>query len=194
MSLKARILPTMIAVGYMAKRVATRPSWLKAAHVADVFSVSGCMSPDFADYIRFWKHNGYWLFDSPETIRAVALEHAIDLSGTSLFYYEVGDQEFDEKERRWTSFQAEPTFSTDIIVPSRMNLEGYDIVSFSARTNPEHSPLSCNALAEEIDTNRHCLLDSFERAQQLLNDGALNQAEPGPFRIFAVYSTPWPES
>jgi hypothetical protein len=53
----------MIPAGYMAKRVYKRPDWLKAPHVAEIYSVSGRISEDFADYINYWKHNGYWYFD-----------------------------------------------------------------------------------------------------------------------------------
>lgn len=69
---------TMIPVGYMAKRVSVRPEWIKAEGVADIYSVSGCVSEAFADYIRYWKHNGYWLFDSREVIRQLAQENCID--------------------------------------------------------------------------------------------------------------------
>jgi hypothetical protein len=57
----------MIPVGYMAKRVCRTPDWLGAPHVIDVYSVSGCISENFADYIQYWRHNGYWLFDSPDS-------------------------------------------------------------------------------------------------------------------------------
>jgi hypothetical protein len=60
----------------------------------DIFSVSGCISRDFADYIDYWKHNGYWLFDSPEIIKSLAKENSIQLEGTSLFYYEAYEMEF----------------------------------------------------------------------------------------------------
>ena len=53
----------MTPVGYMAKHIASRPDWLKANEVEDIYSVSNCVSDDFADYINFWKHNGYWFFD-----------------------------------------------------------------------------------------------------------------------------------
>lgn len=62
----------MISAGYMAKRVAIKPDWLKANEVEDIYSVSGYISKDFADYINFWKHNGYWLFDSPNVIEQLA--------------------------------------------------------------------------------------------------------------------------
>jgi hypothetical protein len=59
----------MIPVGYLAKRVVPKPDILKAPQVVDIYSISNCMNDDFADYIGYWKHNGYWLFDSPEIIR-----------------------------------------------------------------------------------------------------------------------------
>ena len=58
----------MVPVGYMAQRVARRPEWLAAERVSDIYSVSSCASDYFADYIKYWKHNGYWLFDSPAII------------------------------------------------------------------------------------------------------------------------------
>ena len=182
----------MIPVGYMAKRVSVRPEWIKAERVEDIFSVSGCVSKDFADYINYWKHNGYWFFDSPEIIRQLSHQHPIDLTGTSLFYYEVHELEFDEAESQWIPFKPEASFSTNVMPPTRKALEGYDVVTFYARTNAECSPLSCNSLATEVQTNRHCLLPSLEGAQQVLVEGKFKNTEPGPYRIFAVYSTEWP--
>ncbi|OQW33412.1 MAG: hypothetical protein A4E19_03115 [Nitrospira sp. SG-bin1] len=43
--------------------------------------------------LTFWKHNGYWFFDSPEVIEQVAREESIDLAGTKIFYYEVYKQD-----------------------------------------------------------------------------------------------------
>jgi hypothetical protein len=87
----------------MAKTVSSKPEWLKVPQVVDLYSVSGCLSEDFADYIEYWKHNGYWLFDSPEIIRGVAHENSIPLERTSLFYYEVYGMEFDGND--WCPFQ-----------------------------------------------------------------------------------------
>jgi hypothetical protein len=94
----------------MAKRVYKRPGWLKAFHVDEIYSVSGCISENFADYVEYWKHNGYWLFDSAEIIKNVAKENAIQLGETSLFYYEVFEMEFDGE--RWVPFLPEPSFAT----------------------------------------------------------------------------------
>lgn len=173
----------------MAKRVATRPSWLKAPMVVGIYSVSGCVSEDFGDYINLWEHNGYWLFDSPEIIKAVAKENRTDLQGTSLFYYEIYERQFDGES--WQDFTAEPSFVTKVSPPTNQHLEGFDVVAFWSGNAPEHSPLSCNSIAEELQTNEHCLLESFVEAEAALNRGAFKDAEPGPYRIFAVYSVDW---
>jgi len=50
----------MIPAGYMAKMVVGKPDWVTAGNVLDIYSISNHASRDFADYINFWKHNGYW--------------------------------------------------------------------------------------------------------------------------------------
>jgi len=180
----------MIPAGYMAKRVVDRPDWLAAERVTTIYSVSGCVSENFTDYIPFWKHNGYWLFDSPEIIIAIARENEIDLAEAVLFFYEVYDLQFDS--RGWTRFEPEASFGTHVSVPDAKVLEGYDVVTFYVQTSPECSPLSCNSLAVEIETNARCLLQSFDEARTLVESGKFNDTEPGPYRIFAVYSVAWP--
>lgn len=180
----------MIPAGYMAKRVVARPSWLPAERVSSIHSVSGCISKNFADYINFWKHNGYWLFNSPDVIVEVARENHIHLADTALFFYEVHELQFNSGE--WTSFQPETSFGIDVSVPEAKELEGYDVVTFYLQTSPGCSPLSCNSLAAKIETNARCLLRSFEQARTLLENGTFNDSEPGPYRIFTVYSVAWP--
>jgi hypothetical protein len=174
----------------MAKKIAKKPDWLTAENVVEVYSVSHCMSADFADYINFWKHNGYWFFDSPDVIRQLARENEIDLSGMKFFYYEAYEKQYDRDKKAWSDFQPEPSFLTSVRLPMRKSLEGYDVVSFSVGTSPECSPLSCNNLAESIPVNSHCLVQSFGEAQSYLETGRFERGEPGPYRIFAVYSLP----
>jgi hypothetical protein len=184
----------MIPVGYMAKKIQANTSWLKAPNVVDVYSVACVCSPNFTgdvEYYTYWKHNGYWFFNSPGVIQTVAQENSIDLEGTSLFYYEAHELEL--AETGWRSFSAEPAFTTNIQQPSQKHLEGFDVVSFEVGTSPDHSPLSCSYLAEEVQTNSHCLFDSFAEAETSLNAGKFNDCDPGPYRIFAVYSIKWPE-
>jgi hypothetical protein len=179
-----------VPAGYMAKRVTERPAWLNA-DVADVYSVSGCISHVFARFIDYWRHNGYWLFDWPGIIEELSREQSIDLRGTKLFYFEVFDRQFNGE---WLPFSPETSFETRVIEPPGKRLEGFDVVSFYAETSPECSPLSCNSLASEISVNQHCLLDSEREAIALIESGRLEHAEPGPYRIFAVYSVDmaWP--
>jgi len=174
----------------MAKRVVARPDWLTAGRVVSIYSVSACVSENFADYITFWRHNGYWLFNSPESIIQIASANKIDLAGTVLFFYEVHELQFDSGQ--WTRFDPEPSFTTDVRIPEAGVFEGFDVVTFTVQTSPECSPLSCNSLASEIETNSRCLLPSFEQARELLEGGMFNDSEPGPYRIFAVYSVAWP--
>ncbi|MEZ5460293.1 MAG: hypothetical protein R3F00_00605 [Dokdonella sp.] len=172
----------------MYKRVATDLQWLNAPRVDDVYALSGCVSKNFADYIAFWKHNGYWLFDSPSMIRALAVEHAISLDGAKLFYYEAHDLEYDSNSGSWFPFAPDPAFETNVEAPGAATLEGFDITTFHAGTSPECSPLSCNGLAADVATNEHCLIPTFEAAILALESGRFDNSEPGPCRVIAVYS------
>jgi hypothetical protein len=156
--------------------------------VEDVYSVSGCVSEYFADYIKYWKHNGYWFFDSIEIIRSLADEQAIDLGDCRFFYYEVFEEEFEDASETWRPLKPDDGFKTAVVAPARKQLEGYDVVTFSAHTSPECSPLSCNNLAAIMETNRHCLFASFDDAKAHIEARDFDNSEPGPFRIFAVYS------
>ena len=180
----------MIPAGYLAKRVARKPEFLKAPDVVDIFSVSNCVSADFAEYIQYWEHNSHWLFDSPEIIRRIAAKHSIALEDTSLFYYEVFELEYHE--RSWLPAAVGSSPLAHVSLPEHKRLEGFDVVTFFARNAPECSPLSCNSMAEEVATNSHCLFATFDEAQSSLNAGIFDDSEPGPYRIFAVYSVDWP--
>lgn len=174
----------------MAKRVCKKPDWLEAPHVIDIYSVSSCVSDDFADYIDYWRHNGYWLFDSPEIIQSAARDNSVQLEGTSLFYYEAYEMEFDGES--WHPYVPDSSIPTSVVPPSRKQLEGFDVVTFFARNAPQCSPLSCNSMAEELRTNAHCLFASFEEAEKNINNATFSKCEPGPYRIFSVYSVDWP--
>jgi hypothetical protein len=94
----------MIPVGCLAKTISDRPDW-KAKGVRDIYSMSGCISRPFTkDYVKFWKHNGYWLFDRPELIEALARDNDIDLSAAHFFYYEAHEKQYDAGEKTWHEF------------------------------------------------------------------------------------------
>ncbi|MGR8935276.1 MAG: hypothetical protein ACU837_12925 [Gammaproteobacteria bacterium] len=178
----------MIPVGYLYKRVAVKPDGLKAAAVHDIYSLSNCISGDFTDYIDYWKHNGYWLFNSPAVMEQIAVNESIALLGTTLFYYEAYEYEFDEDLQQWSTYTPETSFETNVQVPIDKHLEGFDVTTFYAHSSPEHSPLSCNALAAEIPVNEHCLFNTLKEAKEALERGLFKNSEHGPYRIFAVYT------
>lgn len=182
----------MIELGYMAKRIISRPDWLDVPGVRDVYAVSNCMSNDFCDYIDYWKHNGFWFFDSPALIRAVATENDIDLTETVLVYYRGYHMQYDADLKKWTPYQAEADFRTAVSPPTDATFLGYDIVTYSMQNMPECSPLSCNKLAADVRVNEHCLIDSLGDAIDRLNIGAFNNSEPGPYRIIAVHAVDRP--
>lgn len=178
----------MIPVGYMYKKVVIKPEWLQATNAVDVYSLSNCISHNFADYINYWEHNGYWLFDSPAIIEALAMAENIDLSDTTLFYYEAYEYEYVEETDTWATFTPEPSCVTDVQIPVHKHLEGFDVTTFSGHVEPECSPLSCNALAADISVNQHCLFNTFIEAKEAIERGFFKNSEPGPCRIFAVYT------
>jgi hypothetical protein len=181
-------LVAMRSIGYMYKRISRRPEWLPAPSVVDIYSASSCISQDFCDYINYWKHNGYWLFNSPAVMERLAAEHELNLAGCTLFYYEAHDFQFIQTERVWAEFSPIEDFVTDVLSPVSSKLEGYDVSTFLCGNKPECSPLSCNYLARELTVNQHCLFSTLEDAKLAIDGGKFANTEPGPLRIFAVYS------
>ena len=185
---KVCIICSMRPVGYMYKRISLRPGWLGVPSVVDIYSASSCISHDFCDYINYWKHNGYWLFNSPAVMENLAAEHAFSLSDCTLFYYEAYDFQFIQTDRVWAEFFPIEDFVTDVLKPVSPKLEGYDVSTFLCANKPECSPLSCNYLARELTVNQHCLFATLEDAKLAIDGGKFENSESGPLRIFAVYS------
>lgn len=177
----------MTPAGYLYKKVEKKPEGYNCDIVEDIYSVAGCISEDFTDYINYWKHNKYWLFDAPEIMEHIAETENIDLSVHTLFYYEIHDLEYREQETKWFEFTPELSFETNIKILENKSIQGYDVVSFSGHSSPECSPLSCNLLAATIPTNKHCLFSTFKEAKLALENNLFDKCEPGPYRIFAVY-------
>ncbi|HJW42532.1 MAG TPA: hypothetical protein VJ476_15055 [Rhizomicrobium sp.] len=181
----------MIALGYMLKKVVPPPDWLMKAFgdrpnpIEAVYALSNCVSADFADYIHLWKHNGWWLFDNPDILRAAAVEEGVDPAPLTLFYYEAYEEEYDAG--TWRAIAPEASFTTAVRIPVRKTLCGYDVVTFWAGTSPECSQLSCCCLASETQVNRFCLFDRFEDARDFAQSPLCEEGEPGPYRVIAVY-------
>jgi hypothetical protein len=180
----------MLPAGYLFKKVAARPDWdAIPRHVTAIYSISDCMSENFADYVSLWRHNGFWLFDSPAIMREIAASEGIDLSGHTLFYYEMFEHELDETLNAWSRFSF-ADFPVNVAQPEKKQLEGFDVATYSQHNIPECSPLACNGISAEVCVNAHCLFATFEEARSALESGKFDKSEPGPFRIVAVYTVP----
>jgi hypothetical protein len=166
------VTPRMLPAGYMYKRVER-----------GIYSVSGCISKNFTDYIKHWRHNALWFFDAPAVLDEVAAAEGSGTKGLTLFYYEISPEQYEGAS--WSAFDAS---APGVVVPAVKQLEGFDVVTFFGQSAPECSPLSCNGLGEGTTVNSHSLFGSFESAKQALDSGFFEYSEPGPYRIFAVYS------
>jgi hypothetical protein len=174
----------MIPAGYMYKKIAD-PEGLNCKNVTKIYSVSDCFSENFADYIPYWKHNQYWFFDNPEVMDSIIHEQKL-VNEFELLFYELYEKEFDEEEQLWQEFSGEESFGYDVKSPSHKEFLGFDIVNYTVGTSPEHSPLSCNLLCQEVDVNQYCLLNDLDDAIKLTETLNAKRAEPGPYRIIAV--------
>ncbi len=104
----------------------------------------------------------------------------LQLKETAIGYSSL-EQVYDEAKTQWISYGPEPSFKTTVHIPEHKVLPGFDVVNSVCCNSPECSLLSCNALAEELQTNAHCLLPEVETAKSLLEAGRFNNAEPGPY-------------
>jgi hypothetical protein len=177
---------TLIAAGYMAKLIQNTPEYITNKNVKYIYSVSNCISKDFTNYIQYWKHNKYWFFDSINKINEIISDENIQDEKFEYLYYELYEKEYDEETNKWTAFYPGNNFSYNIQEPINKTMLGYDIVTYYSGNAPECSPLSCNNLANEIETNTYCLLNNFEDAINLAENMNNLKAEPGPYRIIKV--------
>ena len=178
----------MIALGYMYKKISNKLDGLTADQVSDIYSVSSCVSDDFADWVNFWKHNGYWFFDTPETIEQIAIEEGISLKDMMLFFYRAYEYQWDDYAQDWINYAPDQSFSLQVKEPESARVWGYDVVSYSCQTAAECSPLSCNHMYQKLKVNTHCLFDNFDEAKRHTESGAFRDCEPGPYRLIEVCS------
>jgi hypothetical protein len=162
--------------------------------VDDIYCYGGCTTVDFAEFIPYCKHNKYYIFDNPELMQEIAKLETINLNKMLLLYYEIYELQFREVSQQWEEYSSSMTgFPLENIqIPVLKKLEGFDVTCFSGHSSPECSPLSCSHLAQKVSVNRHCLFSTFEEAKSALENDLfnINNSEPGPFRITAIYSLP----
>jgi hypothetical protein len=187
----------MLPAGYLLKRIAPPPGWLSngLGHIKDICSVSDCVNDNIVDVQGAWQHNGFGVANNPDVLASLAAAVGADVGDASLFYFTAYERElesdgwtFDPAAWRVRSAAQSAAVADDVRLPppDALTLLGYDVVVFGDFL--EHSPLSCNSVAEQLATNEHCLLASLDEAVAAINDGAFgNGCEEGVYSIFAVH-------
>jgi hypothetical protein len=170
-----------ILIGYFPKRTAPRPEWLHAAGVEEVCSVSTCMSDAPVDWVDQWQHNDMWVYDSPALAFSVVPEAEWD--EFDLYAYKLFPATFAGGEPAPVDL---PALQIEPLSPSFERL-GLDVVSRSAGSTFECSPLSCNHKAERIAVNRHCLIEDPATAFRLAAEFTAGGCEPGPYDVVEVW-------
>lgn len=177
----------MQPLGYLFKKIPKSPETLSSTNVTEIYSVSSCISKNFTDYVKYWTHNGFWLFDTPDLMKSIIEKENLNLSEYKLFYYEAFEKEFVISTKTWNTFNPDEGLKTEVVLPPCKHLEGFDIVTYAGGA-PGCSPLSCNGFAVDINCNQYCLIETLEEAIHVLDVAKDGFGEPGPYRIIAVYS------
>ncbi|WP_432770237.1 MAG: hypothetical protein HEQ22_05695 [Sphingopyxis sp.] len=188
----------MLAAGYLLKHIVPPPGWLGAGsrHIDGICSVADCVNDNVVDVQEAWQHNSFGVANSPQVLRSLAAKAGVDTSGAKLFYYSAFDQElesdgweFDAASWRPRSAVRSAGVEDAVEVPTAwdaLSLLGYDVVVFGDYL--EHSPLSCNSVADELQVNEHCLFGSLEAAVAAINAGSFGGGcEEGTYTVFGVY-------
>ncbi len=152
-----------IFIGFLAKKIVSRPNWLKCSAVQEVCSVSECISAGPPDRIDSWVHNDVGFYDTEDLALTVVPEQEreeYDLFAYRIwplrFHEELAEEEWNPVEK-WAELPEEPELS-------RYGRIGYDLVGNDLSDFFECSPLSCNGVAGEIEVNQFCLIDDHDDA------------------------------
>jgi hypothetical protein len=185
----------MVPAGYLLKRVSAPLGFGFKASLRDVCSVSDCVNDDVVNVQAAWRHNGFGVANDPEVLWSMATDAGVEVGGVTLFYYEAYEQEVESdgwtvEPGAWRPLSpipsaGEPTAVTPPSSALQARLLGFDVVVFGDFL--EHSPLSCNYIADEVAVNSHCLFDTLEAAKAAIDANAFGGGcEEGIYRIFSV--------
>ena len=171
-------LPALI--GYTAKRITPRPEKFEPDTVIEIASVSNCIAERPTGWLEQWKHNEWFVYDTPDLARQVARNvGAFDWPIVAYFVLPVRFDPVGEVPLHI------PTTATPL--PSYFERLGWDVVSKSITPEFECSPLSCNGLAIDMPVNSVCLLSSVDEAIALARRCAHEQPEPGSYFVVEVW-------
>lgn len=179
-------LPAPFFGGFLPKKVARIPAWLKNPVVEEICSISECISKAPPGRIDHWKHNDLTLYDTLEAAQTVI--PAGEVAEYDIFGFRVFPVCFDSQ-----GMKVEEALVGKVNAPATKldgwEFLGYDLAGRSTGYGFECSPLSCNHCAENTPVNRHCLLDDLHLAVQKGSEFGNPQSgvEPGPYYLVEVF-------
>jgi len=182
-------LPEPFFAGYMPKKVARKPEWLKNTGVEEICSVSDCISPAPPGWIDHWTHNDLGLYDTLAAAEAVVPQQ--ERADYEVFAFRLYPVRFDDDGMVMEEELVSRVKAPDTLLEGWQFL-GYDLAGRSTGSYFECSPLSCNHCAEQVAVNRHCLLEDRDVAIQkgIEFGNPESGVEPGPYYLLEVYYKP----
>jgi hypothetical protein len=166
--------------GYLPKRIVSPPDWLAPLGVREIGSAGHCLAPPPDDWISHWTHNDLWLYDTPAQARAIVPPD--EQGAFRLYAYRLFPALFEQGRRTpWPI----PALHVESPGPTFRPI-GFDVVSRSAGTTFECSPLSCNYEAQSIRVNPFCLIPALQIAIDAAVEFSLDEPEPGPYVVVEV--------
>jgi hypothetical protein len=172
---------TPILIGYFPKRTLRHPDWPEVAGVEEICSVSSCISEDPDEWIEKWRHNHFYVYDSPDLAWDIVREG--ERSEFDLYAYKLFPVMFESGQQKPFDISA----LNALPLPDSFVRLGFDVVSRNGGAAFECSPLSCNSMAEQIAVNRHCLIDDPATALQHAAEFEAVGCEPGPYFVVEVW-------
>jgi hypothetical protein len=191
MGVSARAL---MPIGYMAKRT-ERLRGRPMGAVAEVCSVSCCISAAPPDAVRHWRHNRLGFY-ADETLALGVIPDTESRAIYDLYAYLMLPIAFAASgEMRELDVAEHEAFieATGAVkpLPSDYACLGWDVVGnslgWAASQSFECSPLTCNGMARLIATNRYGLIDDVERALAAAPAIARGPAEPGDYYVIQIW-------
>jgi hypothetical protein len=174
---------SLIDAGFFMKRIEVRPASLNAPGVREICSVSHCISPAPENWIQAWLHNDLgWFNRIADALTVVRPEERHEYR---LFGYRVFPEVFTAEGR-------DAIVLPENVKPEAIGQEfrslGFDSTNKTMESvlGFECSPLSCNAMAEEIRANKYCLFATLDEAIAGAERFATEQPEPGSYFVIEV--------
>lgn len=175
-------------IGFLAKKIAPRPDWLKVESAREICSLSNCISKMHPDAFAQWKHNRFNLYRT-EALALEVIPEAERIEYTT-FAYRLWPVKFDQGgqgEFVPEKLEGEDPWADELDWSGWERL-GYDLVGMGMG-GFECSPLSCNGYAAECTVNACCLIDDFDEATaigKIFGDPA-SHVEPATYYLIEVW-------